>query len=174
MTAPARLSSPPAARSVTILPSGARPVRRLAAVTPALPVPLVPMPPFTPTVRSRRVGRQVGCVAHRRMLVPTQGATETVRPPALRSGRLASLVAAAAVTVAVVGGLGWLGQGASPGIPAQTAVIRVGGGETLWDVARRVAPQSDQGAVVHRIRELNGIVGSAIEPGQRLRVPDGR
>ncbi|MGA9694297.1 MAG: hypothetical protein WBR33_23205, partial [Pseudonocardiaceae bacterium] len=60
MTAPARMSSPPAARSVTVLPSSARPVRRLATVTPALPAPPVPMPPFTPTVRSRRVGRRVG------------------------------------------------------------------------------------------------------------------
>ncbi len=116
----------------------------------------------------------MGCVAHRRLVVPPQGEMAAARLPALRSGRLASVVAAATVTAAVVGGLGWIGQGASPGIPAQTAVVLVGGGETLWDVARRVAPQSDQRAVVHRIRELNGIVGSAIEPGQRLQVPDGR
>jgi hypothetical protein len=107
------------------------------------------------------------------MLVPAPGGTAAAAAPALRSGRLASVVAAATVTVAIVGGLGWIGQGASPGIPAETAVIRVGAGETLWDVARRVAPQSDQRALVHRIRELNGIVGSAIEPGQRLQVPDG-
>ncbi|MBV9447304.1 MAG: LysM peptidoglycan-binding domain-containing protein [Streptosporangiaceae bacterium] len=78
------------------------------------------------------------------------------------------------VTLAVVGGLGWIGQGTSPGIPARTAVIRVGAGETIWDVARRVAPQSDQRAVVERIQQLNGIVGSTIEPGQQLRVPHGR
>jgi hypothetical protein len=91
-----------------------------------------------------------------------------------RRSRLADVVAAATVTVAIVGGLGWIGQDANSGIPVKTVVIRVGGGETLWDVARRVAPQADQGAVVHRIRELNGIAGSAIEPGQRLQVPDGR
>ncbi|PZS15729.1 MAG: hypothetical protein DLM60_16570 [Pseudonocardiales bacterium] len=170
MTAPARLSSPPAARSVKVVPGGARPVRRLAALTPTLPAPPAPVPPLAPAVWSRRVG----CVAHRRMVVPPRGEMAAAALPALRSGRLASVVAAATVTAAVVGGLGWIGQGASPGIPAQTAVIRVGGGETLWDVARRVAPQSDQRAVVHRIRELNGIVGSAIEPGQRLQVPDGR
>ncbi|MGH3435879.1 MAG: LysM peptidoglycan-binding domain-containing protein [Sciscionella sp.] len=113
-------------------------------------------------------------MAHRRMVVPPRGGMATAGLSALRSGRLASVVAAATMTAAVVGGLGWIGQGTSPGIPAQTAVIRVGGGETLWDVARRVAPQSDQRAVVQRIRELNGIVGSAIEPGQRLQVPDGR
>jgi hypothetical protein len=170
MTAPARLSSPPAARSVEVVPSGARPLRRLAALTPTLPAPPAPVPPLAPVVRSH----QAGCLAYRRMRVPAQVGMASVRLPALRSGRLAGVVAAATVTVAVVGGLGWIGQGASPGIPAETAVIRVGGGETLWDVARRVAPQSDQRAVVHRIRELNGIVGSAIEPGQRLQVPDGR
>jgi hypothetical protein len=84
------------------------------------------------------------------------------------------VVAAVAVTLAVVAGLGWIGQGASPGIPAGTAVIRVGAGETVWDVARRVAPQSDQGAVVERIQQLNGIVGSVITPDQQLQVPHGR
>jgi LysM domain len=84
------------------------------------------------------------------------------------------VVAAATVTLAVVGGLGWIGQAASPGLPAKTAVIRVGAGETVWDVARRVAPQSDQRAVVERIPHLNGIVGSAITPGQQLQVPNGQ
>ncbi|MGH3830056.1 MAG: LysM peptidoglycan-binding domain-containing protein [Pseudonocardiaceae bacterium] len=92
---------------------------------------------------------------------------------------MARVIAAAAVTLAVVGGLGligqgWSGQGASPGIPAETTVTRVGAGETVWDVARRVAPQSDQPAVVERIRQLNGIAGSAIIPGQQLQVPDRR
>ncbi len=170
MTAPARLSSSPAVRSVKVTPRGARPVRRLPAFTPALPAPPAPVPPLAPAVRNR----QVGCVAHRRILIPAQAGMEATCPLALRSGRLARVVAAATVTVAIVGGLGWIGQDASPGIPMETAVTRVGGGETLWDVARRVAPQADQGAVVHRIRELNGIAGSAIEPGQRLQVPDGR
>jgi hypothetical protein len=49
----------------------------------------------------------------------------------------------------------------------------VGAGETVWDVAQRVAPRSDQRAVVQRIRQLNGIVGSAVVPGQQLHVPDG-
>jgi hypothetical protein len=84
------------------------------------------------------------------------------------------VVAAALVTLAVVGGLGWVGQGARPGIPAERAVIRVGAGETLWDVARRVAPQSDQHAVVERIQQLNGMVGSAVAPGEQLQVPYGQ
>jgi LysM repeat protein len=84
------------------------------------------------------------------------------------------VVAAAIVTLTVIGGLGWIGQSPSPGIPAETAVIQVGAGETVWDVARRIAPQSDQRAVVERIQQLNGLMGSAILPGQRLQVPRGR
>jgi hypothetical protein len=65
-----------------------------------------------------------------------------------------------------------MGQAASPGIPAETALTRVGAGETVWDVAQRVAPKSDQRAVVERIRQLNGMADSAIQPGQQLQVPD--
>ncbi len=92
-----------------------------------------------------------------------------------RGRRPACLVAVATVTLAVAAGLGFIGQGtATSGIPAETAVVRVGAGETVWDVARRVAPQSDQRAVVDRIRQLNGVVGSAVAPDQELLVPDGR
>ncbi|MGH3717482.1 MAG: LysM peptidoglycan-binding domain-containing protein [Pseudonocardiaceae bacterium] len=112
------------------------------------------------------------------MPTPAVGAPRVGRPPAVRSGRVAKVVAAATVTLAVVCGLGVIGQGvigpgASPGIPSETTVIRVGAGETVWDVARRVAPQSDQRAVVERIRQLNGIAGSAMTPGQQLQVPHG-
>ncbi|HET9254580.1 MAG TPA: LysM peptidoglycan-binding domain-containing protein [Pseudonocardiaceae bacterium] len=95
-------------------------------------------------------------------------------PPALRVGRVAGLLAAAVLTLIVVVGLGWLGQGEDPGLPVRTTVVQVGAGETVWDVARRVAPQSGQRAVVDQIRELNGLVGSAVVAGQWLRVPDGR
>ncbi|MGH4026223.1 MAG: LysM peptidoglycan-binding domain-containing protein [Pseudonocardiaceae bacterium] len=88
------------------------------------------------------------------------------------------MTGAVAVTLAVVGVLGWLGQAASAGssaeTPAETSVVRVGAGETVWDVAVRVAPESDPRAVVQRIRELNGMTSSAVQPGERLQVPDGR
>ncbi|MDQ4092541.1 MAG: LysM peptidoglycan-binding domain-containing protein [Actinomycetota bacterium] len=95
---------------------------------------------------------------------------------ALRSGRVASVVASVTVVVAVVvvvvGGLDWAGPEAHREIPAGTAMTRVGAGETVWDVARRVAPKSEQRAVVQRIRQLNGIGGSAVVPGQQLQVPE--
>lgn len=102
------------------------------------------------------------------------GRAQARRLPAPRQPRVVHLVAAVAVTLAVTVALGWLGQLADAGIPAETAVVRVGAGETVWDVAQRVAPESDPQTVVQRIRELNGMTGSAVQPGQQLQVPDGR
>lgn len=175
MTAPAQLSGSPSARREKVVSNDARPVRPLAASARSLPAPPAPVPPHVAPVR----GRRLACSAQGRVLAPAVDRVRAARPSALRSGRVRRVVAAATVTLAVVGGLGWIGPGwvgpgASPEIPAKTAVIRVGAGETVWDVARRVAPQSDQNAVVERIRQLNGIVGSAITPGQQLRVPQGR
>jgi hypothetical protein len=90
-------------------------------------------------------------------------------------------VIAGVVTLTVVCGLAVLGQAAASGpavpfttVPAATAVVQVGAGETVWDVARRVAPDAATPAVVQRIRELNGMAGSELRPGERLTVPDGR
>lgn len=85
-----------------------------------------------------------------------------------------SLVIALAVAVclAVVGlaVLANLGAGSSS-VPSQTAVVRVEPGETLLQLAERVAPGSDPSAVVERIQELNGLAGASIRPGQPLTVP---
>jgi len=89
--------------------------------------------------------------------------------------RALQVVIAGMVTFTVVCGLAALGQVAAedPTVPATTAVVEVGAGETVWDVARRVAPDTATPAVVQRIRELNGMVGSELRPGQQLTVPDG-
>jgi membrane-bound lytic murein transglycosylase D len=43
----------------------------------------------------------------------------------------------------------------------------VGRGDTLWSIARRY------GATVAQLKALNGLDGSGIQAGQRLRVPAG-
>ena len=118
---------------------------------PALPAPLPPAP-----------------------VPPASAPPAATHPPALRAARVAALSATVMVTLAVVAGLGWLGQSADPAIPERTAVIRVGAGETVWDVAARVAPRSDPRAVVERIRQLNDLRATEVVPDQQLRVPDGR
>lgn len=97
-------------------------------------------------------------------------------PVDLGSGRAAHLVLAVLATVTVVCGLGAVGHvaGGASAVPSPTAVVQVGAGETVWDVAERVAPGSERQAVVQRIRELNDMAGSGLRPGQALLVPDGR
>ena len=106
-------------------------------------------------------------------VVPRCAAPDRVEPAHRRA---LQVVIAGVVTLAVVCGLAVLGQVAAggPAVPATTAVVQVGAGETVWDVARRVAPDAAAPAVVQRIRELNGMAGSELRPGQRLTVPDGR
>jgi hypothetical protein len=85
-----------------------------------------------------------------------------------------ALSATVIVTLSVVAGLSWLGRSPDPAIPERTAVVRVGAGETVWDVAARVAPRSDPRAVVERILQLNGLTDAEVVPDQQLQVPDGR
>ncbi|MCA1820764.1 MAG: LysM peptidoglycan-binding domain-containing protein [Pseudonocardia sp.] len=87
---------------------------------------------------------------------------------------MVALSATVIVTLSVVAGLSWLGQSTDPAIPGRTTVVRVGAGETVWDVAARVAPRSDPRGVVERIVQLNGLRDVELVPDQQLQVPDGR
>jgi LysM domain len=100
------------------------------------------------------------------------------RVPERRAPRLslAWMLAVASVACAAVVGLGALAGSmapAGPSVPDETKVVRVLPGESLWELAGRVAPGADASAVVERIRELNGVEG-AVEPGQPLTVPFSR
>jgi hypothetical protein len=168
MTAPAQLSNRPAARDSELGPavSGPAGTKPPCETTPtrSLPAPPPPVLPLAPPARRPLV--------RRRLQVPLGCGALEARIRAPRLTRAVRLAAAAAVTLAVVGGVGWMGQAASSGVPTETTLTRVGAGETVWDVAQRVAPKSDQRAVVERIRQLNGMANSAIQPGQQLQVPE--
>lgn len=56
-------------------------------------------------------------------------------------------------------------------VPDATAVARVADGDTLWSVAARFAPDSDQRAVVGRIVELNRLGSEGAGLGRTLIVP---
>lgn len=88
--------------------------------------------------------------------------------------RVATLVLGVLMVAGIVTGLALLGSSAAePAVPERTVVVQVAPGETLWELAERVAPESPTPAVVERIRELNGIRGITVHPGQPLIVPDG-
>ena len=55
--------------------------------------------------------------------------------------------------------------------PVQT--VQVQPGQTLWDIAREVAPSQDPRAVVDAIVDLNALTDpGALQVGQRLGIPD--
>jgi Tfp pilus assembly protein FimV len=58
-----------------------------------------------------------------------------------------------------------------PSARAATAVLTVNQGDSLWSIARRIAPGEDPRGVVMRIRDLNGLAVNGLMPGQRLVVP---
>ena len=63
------------------------------------------------------------------------------------------------------------GTTGSPGRPAATATVVVHEGDTLWSIARVVAPNRDPRQTVEQLRRLNHLRGAAVEAGQRLLLP---
>ena len=68
-------------------------------------------------------------------------------------------------------GRGSESQATTEGARAPYATTTVHAGETLWGVAKRVAPGSDPRAVVQQIRELNHLDSAAVQAGQQLLLP---
>ena len=89
-----------------------------------------------------------------------------------RRGRVLLLLALVGVLFAAFS-LGRSASQAAPqsGEPAPVAQVTVAHGESLWSVARRVAPQDDPRDVVARIRELNDLDSPHLQPGQQLILP---
>jgi len=82
------------------------------------------------------------------------------------------LAALAVAACLVITGLGLLANSmASAEVPSRTATVSVSPGETLGDLAARFAPDSNSGAVVERIKQLNGLDDAVIVPGLPLTVP---
>jgi LysM repeat protein len=63
-------------------------------------------------------------------------------------------------------------QAAAPTSPAVVVEhTTVEAGDSLWSVARRVAPENDPREVVEQIRRLNDLPGAQIQVGQQLLLP---
>ena len=135
-------------------PAGRGPISRRPVGSPApygVPAALPPTP-------LRRTGSPLRLTRRGRRLVRTVVVT------------LALLVALAA---AVVAGVPSVAAGDGAAVPATASVV-VQPGQTLWQVARQVAPGTDIRETVARIKDLNGLSGAAgdvVQPGQLLVVP---
>lgn len=103
--------------------------------------------------------------------------------PRRRKVRL-TLRGRAVLLVAAIGGamVGVLLAGPAPAVPVtpasggatptsrEVAVVRPG--DTLWSVAARHVPSRDAPGVIEEIRQLNGLQGTVLQPGQQLVLPE--
>ena len=92
-----------------------------------------------------------------------------------RRGRLVAFSASVAALGAIVIGAGQVaGATASDSEasnPPVAQVVVVQAGETLWGIAREVAPGSDPRGVVRQIRQMNDLGTTPVMPGQSIVVP---
>ena len=104
-------------------------------------------------------------------------AVSVSRAPHARRPVSASVTAAlAGLTALITLWLGTLAQFSgerqtSVAVPERLAVVQVQAGETLQQIARRVAPDAPAGEVVDRIRDLNKLDTAAVDAGQTLIAP---
>lgn len=81
--------------------------------------------------------------------------------------------AVATMWLLMLGQVSAAGVSADQHIPDRVAVVQVAPGETLADVASRVAPDAPRSAVVAKIRELNELGSGTVQAGQTLVSPVG-
>lgn len=90
-------------------------------------------------------------------------------------GRLLLGASGLVVALSLLSATSALGSGDGAGATASQLSsfeeITVLPGETLWSIAGEVAPEANRADVVAAIVDLNGLNGSALHSGQRLRVP---
>ena len=90
---------------------------------------------------------------------------------------LALLAGVITLWLGLVANLGQMANGDSGGsaapVPDRLAVVRVEAGESLQDVAHRVAPEAPARQVADRIRELNDLNSPSLAAGQTLIAPVG-
>jgi len=87
-----------------------------------------------------------------------------------RRGRLVVVLGALLLLVLAGFTLGRVSsQAAGPTRPLPT--VTVAPGETLWQIAARVAPHGDRRVLVQRIEVLNGLGDGRVVAGQQLRLP---
>ena len=135
----------------------------------------VPGAAFVPRVYG--AGDADGRSAHVRRAVPDVVVPCVEQPAAVRLTRRGRVVVVLAVlalafALATVFGPDSAATGRS-GTTERTRTVEVRPGDTLWDIASRVAPPGEVRGMVHRIEELNALPGPGVSVGQEISVPVG-
>jgi hypothetical protein len=138
-----------------------RPVRPTRSVHPAARRQPRSSRPAGSPLRYRGTGVLMSRASHRRK--PITPVTTVV---------LALVAAAITVWLGLVAQLGAPTDAAAP-MPGRLAVVQVHTGESLQQLAQRVAPDAPTGAVVDQIRQLNELDSAAVDAGQTLIAPVG-
>lgn len=145
-----------ASRPAPLPQRDARPVRRPRSMgRPA------PMRPGGAALRYRGTGVLMSRASHRRK--PITPVTTVL---------LALVAAGITVWLGLVAQMGGVVGTAAP-TPDELAVVQVRSGESLQQVARRVAPDAPVAEVVQQIRDLNQLKSVAVDAGQTLIAPVG-
>lgn len=137
------------------------------------PAPVV-RPKFRPADTRRRPRSNRPAVAP--MRYRGTGVVMSRAPHRRRPITPATTVLLALVASAITVWLGLVAQfggvtGVEAPMPDRLAVVQVQTGETLQQVAHRVAPDAPVGQVVDRIRQLNELDSVALDAGQTLIAP---
>jgi len=89
-----------------------------------------------------------------------------------RRGRIVFLLAfLAAAFVMMVGVGGWATATRDAGTPEPVRVVEVQPGDTLYDIAGRVAEPGQVREMVLHIQQLNSLPGATLQVGQKLAIP---
>ncbi|WP_123026205.1 LysM peptidoglycan-binding domain-containing protein [Mycolicibacterium stellerae] len=148
-----------------------------------VPAPPAPRRHYRPSAARRPIGapqhrrRPGGAPMHYRGPGVVMSRTSHRRRPITPATTVGLALLAALITV-------WLGvvaqfggvvgsTGSSTPVPNTLAVVQVQSGETLAQVAHRVAPDAPVAHVVDRIRELNQLESASLDAGQTLIAPVG-
>ncbi len=104
------------------------------------------------------------------------GRTSRHRPAALRLTPRGRSVAVALFLLTLLAGGVLFGSTATrasgeAGAPQDYQYLVVQPGQTLWGIAKEVAPQEDPRATIEAIRRLNALPDTGIEAGQRIALP---
>ena len=101
----------------------------------------------------------------------SQHTTTATHTRLTRRGRVLLLTALVAVLFGAFSLGRSVSEAAAPTAQPAEHVVTVERGDSLWTLARRVAPDNDPRDVVAQIRDLNDLSGAVLVPGQQLVLP---